>query len=69
MNVFQFIGTHPRDLLVNQLQSHEESGIGQAQYLYSLPEEPKLRDLPNDQSRLHQFSKKILPGIFLGHAV
>ena len=50
MKVSQNTGTHPRVLLVNQLQSRKESGIGQAQYLYSLAERPKLRHQLEDEN-------------------
>ena len=39
MKVFQLIGTHPRVLLMNQLIAARKSGIGQAQYLHSVPKD------------------------------
>ena len=49
MKVFQNTGTHPRVFLVSQLQSRRKSGIGQAQYSYSLPEGWKLQHLLDNQ--------------------
>ena len=57
MKVFQLIGTHPRVLLVNQLQSRERSGIGQTQHIYSLPEWPKLRHPYEDQDNKGSLQK------------
>ena len=44
MKVFRLMVMHPRVLPVNQLQSR----VGEAQYLYLLPEGPKLRHLQED---------------------
>ena len=50
MIVFQNTGTHPRVLLVNQLQSCEEKWYRASTVFFSHAEGPKLRDLPENQN-------------------
>ena len=57
MKVFQVMVTHPRVLLVNQLQSKSGINLGQAQYLYSLPEGQISRHLQEDQNNKGSFQK------------
>ena len=48
-SVPELTGTHPRVLLVKQLQSREEKWYWASTLSYSIPEGPKLRHLDEDQ--------------------